>query len=133
METMHEENKINDLISETLLKLKSLSDSGTIVGDPIVTPEGVTIIPVCKASVGFVLGGGEYPSTKGKHKSPINYPMAGGSGGGVNLVPVGFLVESGKEVSFISCERVSDGFNKAMLILNKTLDALKTKGEKNEK
>ena len=82
METEFQQSKVKSIIDDTFTQIKSISSSKTIMGDPIISPLGTTIIPVSKATVGFVLGAGEYNCVEGKRK-PITYPMAGGSGGGV--------------------------------------------------
>ncbi|MBO4412952.1 MAG: hypothetical protein J5779_02955, partial [Clostridia bacterium] len=62
---------------------------------------GTIIIPVSKLAVGFVVGGGEYTNLSSK-RSKFNYPMAGGSGGGISSTPVGFIVSTEKEIKFVS-------------------------------
>ena len=60
----------------------------TIVGEPIRTPDGITIIPVSKVSVGFASGGSDFVSKNQTGKNPFG----GGGGAGVNIAPVAFLV-----------------------------------------
>lgn len=122
METESQQNKVKTIIDDTFTQIKSISSSKTIMGDPIISPMGTTIIPVSKATVGFVLGAGEY-ALDGK-KKPITYPMAGGSGGGVNLTPVGFLVENEKGVRFIPAADSIDNLQKILDIAEKGLNVL---------
>ena len=60
METEFQQSKVKSIIDDTFTQIKSISSSKTIMGDPIISPLGTTIIPVSKATVGFVLGAGEY-------------------------------------------------------------------------
>ena len=123
METEFQQSKVKSIIDDTFTQIKSISSSKTIMGDPIISPLGTTIIPVSKATVGFVLGAGEYNCVEGKRK-PITYPMAGGSGGGVNLTPVGFLVENEKGVKFIPASGSIDNLQKIIYIAEKGLTVL---------
>ncbi len=98
---------INDLISSAMDKLKTIVDSSTIIGDSIMTPEGVTIIPISKVTVGFVVGGGEYADLSSRRVSN-HFPMTGGSSGGMSVSPVGFLIlQSDGEVDFVNVENKS--------------------------
>ena len=66
-------------------KLKEMVDVNTIVGEPITTPDGITIIPVSRVSFGLASGGSDFPV---KEKSGFG----GGNGAGVKIEPIGFLV-----------------------------------------
>ena len=80
-----EKTPIGDLMEVTMSKLKEMVDVNTIVGNPITTPDGITIIPVSKVSFGFASGGSDFPA---KEKSGFG----GGNGAGVKIDPIGFLV-----------------------------------------
>lgn len=85
------ENKISDIISTSLEKIKALADGETVIGNPIATPNGTTIIPVSKVSMGFASGGIDY---NGK-KTPVGAQNFGGGGGtGITVTPISFLVVS---------------------------------------
>ena len=115
-----ENSNLSELIGNSLKSLKELSDSETIVGSPIVTATGVTVIPVSKLSMGFVGGGLDYgkklkakPDVKEYSEGKPNF--GGGGGTGVSLVPVAFLVISpeGKvSVLPITNEASNDTFTK---------------------
>ena len=115
-----ENSNLSELIGNSLKSLKELSDSETIVGSPIVTASGVTVIPVSKLSMGFVGGGLDYgkklkakPDVKEYSEGKPNF--GGGGGTGVSLVPVAFLVISpeGKvSVLPITNEASNDTFTK---------------------
>lgn len=84
-----EKHPINDLMSVTMEKMREMVDSNAIVGQPITTPDGVTLIPVSRMSFGFGSGGGDYHTKQSAGKDPN---FAGGSGAGVDIAPVAFLV-----------------------------------------
>lgn len=84
MENAKKEKPLNDLMSFTMEKIHEMVDTNTIVGEPINTPDGVTLIPISKVSFGFGSGGGDYGTTKQN--------FGGGSGAGVKIAPVAFLV-----------------------------------------
>jgi sporulation protein YtfJ len=84
---MASENKLQDIIHTSLESLRTLVDSNTVIGDPIQTPSGTTIIPVSKISMGYASGGIDY---NGKSSSP-KQNFGGGGGTGLSITPVGFL------------------------------------------
>ena len=88
------ENKVNDLIENSLAKIRELTGTETVVGDPIYTPNGTLILPVSKISMGFATGGLDFGKKKGddEGKRPRNY--GGGGGTGVTVTPVAFLILS---------------------------------------
>ncbi|WLV23791.1 GerW family sporulation protein [Aciduricibacillus chroicocephali] len=81
---------IDSLMTTAMENLKDMIEANTIIGDPIETPDGGTIIPVSKVGFGFAAGGSDLPSGQQHSEDPI--PFAGGSGGGVSVSPVAFLV-----------------------------------------
>lgn len=94
---MEQKHPISDLLTTTMEKLHTMVDSNTIIGAPI-QAEGVTLIPVSKLSFGLGCGGGDF-STK---KQPANNEnFSGGSGAGVKLEPVAFLVVKGENVRLL--------------------------------
>ena len=94
---MSEKNHpINDLMSTTMQKIREIVDVNTIVGQPITTPDGITLIPVSKLSFGFASGGSDYVS-RNKKPGEAN-TFGGGSGAGVNISPVAFLIVKGDSV-----------------------------------
>ena len=87
---MANENKIQDILKSSLENMRSMVDANTVIGDPYVTPTGVTVIPVSKISVGFASGGIDYFGKKDKPSNIQNF--GGGGGSGMSVTPVGFLV-----------------------------------------
>ena len=82
-------NSVPGMVETTLQKIRDMIDANTVVGTPITTPDGTTIIPVSKISVGFGGGGSDFVS---KNANKTNDPFGGGVGGGVKVTPVAFLV-----------------------------------------
>lgn len=76
---------LSDLMHSAMEKVHEMVDTNTIVGQPISTPDGITLIPISKVSFGFGSGGGDYG------KAPKEN-FGGGSGAGVKIDPVAFLV-----------------------------------------
>lgn len=129
-------SSINDLISSAMDKIKTIVDSSTIVGDSIVAPDGTTIIPISKVSVGFIVGGGEYADLSSRRVAN-HFPMSGGSSGGMSVSPVGFLIirEMG-DVEFVNVENKSlyqTVLNMVNSLLAKIEKSAKENGEENEK
>ena len=87
---MSEHHPISDLMTETMSKIKEMVDVNTIIGSPIVAADGTTVIPVSKVSFGFGAGGSEFASKHAASGSPLAF--GGGSGAGVTVSPVCFLV-----------------------------------------
>ncbi len=125
---------INDLISSAMDKLKTLVDSSTIVGESITTPDGTTIIPISKVTVGFVVGGGEYADMSARRVAN-HFPMSGGSSGGMSVTPVGFLIiRDDGNVEFVNVENKSL-YQTVLNMFNSLLQKMEQKakeGEKNE-
>ncbi|MBQ3073143.1 MAG: GerW family sporulation protein [Ruminococcus sp.] len=95
------EHPINGLMDTTLDKIKQMVDVNTIVGNAITSPDGTIIIPVSKVSYGFASGGSDICSKK-ENSTP---GFGGGSGAGVSINPVGFLVVIKGEVKFVAVEK----------------------------
>ena len=87
MDNMEKKTPLNDLMRSTMEKIHEMVDTNTIVGQPITTPDGVTLIPISKVSFGFGAGGGDYGKAAQNAQN-----FGGGSGAGVKIDPVAFLV-----------------------------------------
>ncbi len=84
MENKEKTNPVSELMDTTMTKIREMVDSNAIVGEPITTPDGVTLIPVSRVSFGFGSGGGTYGQTSER--------FGGGGGAGVKIDPVAFLL-----------------------------------------
>lgn len=87
-----EENRINEIITSSLEKIKELSETGTVIGEQIKTDNGTVIIPISKVSLGFVSGGIDFACKKTDKGDKTNNSFGGGGGTGMSVTPVGFLV-----------------------------------------
>lgn len=90
-----ENNSINEIVETALSNLQKVAEVNTIVGKPLVTVDGTTIVPVSQITFAFMAGGGEYGNKNSKNafaRAGLDSNFAGGSGGGASLVPVGFLI-----------------------------------------
>ena len=76
-----------NMLENTIAKIREMVDVNSVIGQPITTPDGVTIIPVSKVSVGFGGGGSDFV-----YKNGNGEPFGGGVGGGVKVVPIAFLI-----------------------------------------
>ena len=85
MDNMEKKTPLNDLMRATMEKIHEMVDTNTIVGQPITTPDGVTLIPISKVSFGFGSGGADYGKVQPKD-------FGGAAGAGVKIDPVAFLV-----------------------------------------
>ena len=88
--------KLPNMLENTIQKIREMLDVNTVVGNPISTPDGVTIIPVSIISVGFGGGGSDFASKNAEN------PFGGGVGGGVKVSPVCFLIIKDGNVRMIS-------------------------------
>lgn len=103
---------LDTMASVLLEKLKGIAQTDTVVGAPI-QAEGVTLIPVSRVSVGFGLGGA---SGKGE---------LAGSGGGLTVEPIAFVVVQGEDVKIVSLSRDKDVIGKALDLVPEVLSLLK--------
>ena len=81
--------KLPYMLDSTIAKIREMVDVYSVIGDPITTADGVTIIPVSKVSVGFGGGGSDFPS---KNANAKENPFGGGVGAGVKVTPIAFLI-----------------------------------------
>lgn len=95
------EHPISKLMQTTLENIRDMVDVNTVIGEPIQTVIGATVIPFSKVSFGFATGGGEYDARKDALPPVETMPFAGGSGAGVTVQPVGFLVVSADGVRLL--------------------------------
>ncbi|MCR4442900.1 MAG: GerW family sporulation protein [Peptococcaceae bacterium] len=85
------DHPIEGLMKTAMESIKEMVDVNTVVGDAVEAPDGTVIIPVSRVACGFAAGGSEF-STGTEKKEAAGLPFGGGSGAGVSVQPVGFLV-----------------------------------------
>lgn len=92
---MPEQHPIEGLMKTAMESIKEMVDVNTVVGDPVETPDGTVIIPISRVACGFAAGGGEFEISgerkQGQEESQMP-AFGGGSGAGVSVKPIGFLV-----------------------------------------
>lgn len=106
------EHPIGELMQTAMASIKDMVDVNTVIGTPVEASGGATIIPISRVSFGYVTAGGDLANQEKTRKAvePVDFPFAGGSGAGVSVQPVGFLVVSGDSVRMLpaTCQTVAD-------------------------
>ncbi len=106
------EHPIGELMQTAMSSIKDMVDVNTVIGDPVSASGGATIIPISKVSFGYVTAGGDLTNKEQPRRSPepVDFPFAGGSGAGVSVQPVGFLVVQDGSVRMLpaTCATVAD-------------------------
>ena len=92
-----DKHPIETIMSTTMENIRDMIDVNTVVGDAVTPAEGTVIIPISRVSFGFVAGGGEYGLTT-PQPAAGDLPFAGGTGAGVTVQPMGFLVVKNDQV-----------------------------------
>lgn len=110
---------IEGLIATALQKIKEMTDVNTIVGQPITLSENLTIIPVSKVSFGFASGGSDFPN---KTEKSI---FGGGSGGGISINPVAFLVVKENDVKLLQITTADNAVEKAINMIPEVIEQIK--------
>ena len=90
-----ENRPISELMETTMQKVREMIDANTIIGEPITTGDGVTLIPVSKVSFGFAGGGTDFAKKQEKNS------FGGGIGAGVNVIPIAFVIVRGDDVKLL--------------------------------
>jgi sporulation protein YtfJ len=109
------DHPIEGLMKTTMDSIKEMIDVNTIVGDAVETKEGGVIIPISKVSIGFASGGSEFCKDAKSAENKTDFPFGGGSGAGMSVQPVAFLVVKNEQVKLLpvkqsnSIERIVDG------------------------
>lgn len=113
---MEKQHPLSEVLEASLENLKKLVDVNTIIGDPLTMSDGTTIIPVSKVSFGFVTGGSELPTSK-----PAN-PFGGGSGGGVTIQPLAFIVVSKGDVKLLQMQTADNTADRVVNMVPGVID-----------
>ena len=130
MKEFNKNSGIEELIKISLDRVKTLMETNTIIGEPININQTTTVIPISKASVGFVVGGGEY-ADKSTRRVANHFPMAGGSGCGMSVTPVGFVVIKQDEVKFVDIENKTM-YQTILNLVNKIIAKIDTQKEEED-
>lgn len=100
------EHAVNGLMAETMEKIRSMVDVNTIIGDPIVTQDGTTLIPISKVTFGFGSGGSDFKSRNSSDNAPLCF--GGGGGAGVSITPIAFLIVNGADARILPVNMPAD-------------------------
>ncbi len=111
---MANQHPIEALMKTAMESIKEMVDVNTIVGDAVQSPDGTVIIPISKVAFGFAAGGGEYSYYADEGGTERNsdeddvetgngdkYPFAGGSGAGVSINPVAFMIVGNDQIKLL--------------------------------
>lgn len=140
------EHPIEGLMTTAMQSIKDMVDVNTIVGDAVQAPDGTVIIPISRVAFGFAAGGGEYnrcymeesgnevedDESEGKSAGKKNgkFPFAGGSGAGVSINPVAFMVVGQDQIKLLPVN-VNTSVDKILDLvpdlINKANEAIKRK------
>ena len=123
------EHPIQGLMNVTMDKIRQMADSNTIIGKPIKTDDGTTILPVSRISFGFASAGTEFDGKNAANKDLFG----GGSGAGVNIQPVAFLVVKDGCVRTIQLSDGSNTIDRALTMLPELVDKVSALLKKEEK
>lgn len=89
---------LNEMMTNSMGKIRDMVDVNTVIGDPITTPDGVTLIPITKVSIGYGGGGSDFPTSAASNRDNA---FGGGAGAGVRITPMAFLVIRGESVRML--------------------------------
>lgn len=109
---------VQNLLGVSIQKIKEMVDVDMVVGKPITTPDGTTLIPVSRISVGFASGGSDLPS---KTSSDL---FGGGAGAGVNIVPIAFLVIANGDVRMLHMSSHPDAYDRLIDLIPVAADTI---------
>ena len=112
------EHPINGLMGVTMDKIRELVNSNTIIGEPVSLPDGTTILPVSKVTFGVATGGSDFAAKQSKEL------FGGGSGAGVTVAPVAFLVVKDGNVRTIQLADPNNSLERAITMLPELVDKL---------
>ena len=116
---------IESLMKTTLESIKQMVDVNTIVGDPVETPDGTTIIPISKVTFGFASGGGEYVKAQNEEEK-AEFPFAGGTGAGVSVKPVAFMIVSKNDMRLLSVQENANMLDSIFSFSEKIVDKIQS-------
>lgn len=126
------EHPIQNLMTTAMENLKDMIDVNTIIGDPVETPDGSVILTVSKVGFGFAAGGSEFQSQETKDQSE-EHPFGGGSGGGVSITPISFLIVNSSGIKTIHLDNSTHLYEKMLDLapqaIEKVQNMFKEKGQ----
>jgi sporulation protein YtfJ len=126
------DHPIQGLMTTAMESLKEMIDVNTIIGDPVETPDGSVILTVSKVGFGFAAGGSEFvlDSAKGGsggsggQSGGAQHPFGGGSGGGVSITPIAFLIVSSHGVKMLHLDESTHLYEKILDLAPQAVDKI---------
>ncbi|PLS14846.1 sporulation protein YtfJ [Bacillus sp. M6-12] len=122
---------IEGLMTTAMENLKEMIDVNTIVGDPVETPDGSVILTVSKVGFGFAAGGSEFKMDSRGGGSQENQPFGGGSGGGVSITPIAFLIVGSKGVKLLHLDQSTHLLDKILDVAPAAIEKIQSMLSKN--
>lgn len=118
-----EQHPIKGLVKTAMENLKEMTDVNTIIGDPVETPDGSVILTVSKVGFGFAAGGSQFKSpTHSSDDETGELPFGGGSGGGVSITPIAFLIVSKHGIETIHLDNTTHLYEKLLNLAPHAVD-----------
>lgn len=115
------DTNLSGMMSSAIEKIKGMVDANTIVGSPIKTDDGVTVIPVSKVSYGFGSGGSDFDSKSGQKQN-----FGGGAGAGISITPIAFIVITNGETKIMQIASGNNATEKAITMVPDVIDKVIT-------
>lgn len=112
------EHPIEGMLGNTMDKIKEMVDVNTVIGTPITTPDGTTVIPVSKVAYGFASGGADLPAKSLPNKDLFG----GGSGAGITITPIAFLAITDGNVSLLQVEPFNTSTDRVISMVPEVVD-----------
>jgi sporulation protein YtfJ len=120
------EHPIQGLMKAAMENLKEMVDVNTIIGEPVQTADGGVVITVSKVAFGFGAGGSDFCNDRRHHDHEDAHAFGGGSGGGVSISPVAFLVVNKDGVNIMHLQQTTHLIEKAIDLAPQTLNKLQS-------
>ncbi len=134
------DHPIQGLMTTAMESLKEMIDVNTIIGDPVETPDGSVILTVSKVGFGFAAGGSEFKidqsqsqnqskdqgqsQSKDQGQNQSNHPFGGGSGGGVSITPIAFLIVNSHGVKMLHLDESTHLYEKILELAPQAVDKI---------
>lgn len=123
------EHPIQGLMTTAMENLKEMIDVNTIIGDPVETPDGSVILTVSKVGFGFAAGGSEFMTSKGndgegESSDKSKLPFGGGSGGGVSITPIAFLIVNAQGVKMVHLDESTHLYERILDLAPQAVDKI---------
>ena len=120
------QHPIEGMMNVSMEKIKQMVDVNTIIGDPISSPDGSVVIPVSKVTYGFASGGSDFANKK----SETENLFGGGSGAGITISPVAFLVMCNGEVNLLPIQQYNSSLDRIIEMVPELIDKFKKSKKK---